>query len=76
MLFEHPIHLLLLAPDDVPVIVPRLLPLPVHETVVYAVLESGLELNTASESSEEVRRDWIVLLFYVPPEVFTHMNDQ
>jgi hypothetical protein len=76
VLFEDPIHLLLLAPDYVPVIVPRLLPLPIHESVVDAVLESGLELDAAPESSEMLRRNWIVLLFYVPPEVFTHMDDQ
>ncbi len=42
--FKNPVNLLLLAPNDVPVIVPTLLPLPVNKTVVYAVLESGFEL--------------------------------
>lgn len=49
VLFEHPIYLFLLAPDDVPVIVPCLLPLTVEETVVNAVLEGGLELYAAAD---------------------------
>ena len=52
MLLKHPVYLLLLAPDDVPVIVPRLLPLAVHEPVVDAVLEGGLELYAAAEWAE------------------------
>lgn len=49
VLLEHPVHLLLLAPDDVPVVLPRLLPLPVHEPLVHAVLERRLELYAAPE---------------------------
>lgn len=49
MLLKHPVYLLLLAPDDVPVIVPGLLPLSVHEAIVDAVFESCLELDAAAE---------------------------
>lgn len=51
VLLEHPVHLFLLAPDYVPVVIPRLLPLPVDETVVYAVLECCLELYARTESN-------------------------
>lgn len=47
VLLEHPVHLLLLAPNHVPVLLPRLLPLPTHEPVVHAVLERRLELYVA-----------------------------
>lgn len=50
VLLEHPVHLLLLAPDYVPVVLPRLTPLAVDESVVYAVLESRLELYAPAES--------------------------
>lgn len=49
MLLEHPVYLLLLAPDDVPIVVPGLLPLTTREAVVYAVLEGGLELYGRAE---------------------------
>ena len=49
MLLEHPLHLLLLAPDDVPVILPRLPPLSPREPVVDAVLEGGLEFDGRAE---------------------------
>lgn len=49
MFLEHPIYLFFFAPDNVPVVIPGLLPLSVDEAVVYAVLEGGLELYAASE---------------------------
>lgn len=49
MLLKHPVYLLLLAPNDVPVIVPGLLPLAVHERIVDAVFEGGFELYAAAE---------------------------
>lgn len=52
MLLEHPVHLLLLAPDDVPVILPGLPPLAPHEAVVDAVLEGRLELDGRAEWEE------------------------
>lgn len=49
MLLKHPVYLLLLAPNDVPVIVPGLLPLAVHERIVDAVFEGCFELYAAAE---------------------------
>ena len=43
VLLENPVDLLLLAPDNIPVVVPGLLPLTILETIVDAVFEWGLE---------------------------------
>jgi hypothetical protein len=51
MLLEDPVDLLLLAPDDVPVVVPGLLPLSIDKPIVDAVFKSGFEFYTAAESS-------------------------
>ena len=72
MLLEHPVHLLLLAPDDVPVIVPGLPPLTTHEAVVDAVLEGSLELYGRAEWGGGVRVQRVVLFFDVAAEVLTH----
>lgn len=39
VLLENPVDLLLLAPDNIPVVVPGLLPLTILETIVDAVFE-------------------------------------
>ena len=44
MFLEDPVDLFLLAPDDIPVIIPGLFPLPVLKGVVYTIFECGLEL--------------------------------
>lgn len=49
MLLKHPVYLLLLAPDYVPVILPGLLPLAVHESIVDAVFEGCFELYAGAE---------------------------
>lgn len=49
MLLKHPVYLLLFAPDYVPVIVPCLLPLAVHEPIVNAVFEGCFKLYAAAE---------------------------
>jgi hypothetical protein len=49
VLLEHPVYLLLFAPDNVPVVVPRLLPLAVDETVVHAVFKGGFEFDAAAK---------------------------
>ena len=50
VLLVDPVHLLLFAPDHVPVIVPSLLPLPVDESLIYCILESGFELDAVAAS--------------------------
>ncbi len=45
MPLEYPVHLFLLAPDDIPVVVPSLLPLSIDEPIVDAVFESGFEFD-------------------------------
>jgi hypothetical protein len=47
---EDPVDLFLLAPDDIPIVVPGLFPLPVHEGVVDCVLEGGFELYVRAAS--------------------------
>jgi hypothetical protein len=42
---EYPIDLLLFTPDDIPVIVPSLLPLTVDEAVVDCVFKGCFELD-------------------------------
>ena len=49
MLLEYPIHLLLLAPNHVPIIIPCLLPLAVLEGIVDAVFEGGFELYVVAD---------------------------
>lgn len=49
MLLKRPIYLLLLAPDDVPIIVPGLLPLSAHKPIVDAVLEGRFESYGGAE---------------------------
>lgn len=43
VLLENPVDLFLLAPDNIPVVVPGLLPLTVLEAIVDAVFERGFE---------------------------------
>lgn len=45
---EYPIDLFFLAPDHVPVIIPRLPPLSIGERIVDAVFESGFKLDVAA----------------------------
>ena len=50
---EHPVDLFLLAPDEVPVIIPGLSPLPVGQCVVDTVLKTGFELNVGASWGQE-----------------------
>jgi hypothetical protein len=52
MLLEDPIYLLLLAPHQIPIIIPGLLPLPTHQAIVDAVLEGSFKLDGGSSSFE------------------------
>jgi hypothetical protein len=49
MFFVHPIYLLLLTPDYVPVVIPCLLPLAIYKTLVYGIFEGCFELDVAPE---------------------------
>ena len=50
VLFEDPVDLLFLAPDDIPIFVPALLPFAVLEGLVNAVFKGGLEFDVGPES--------------------------
>ena len=52
MLFKDPVYLLLLAPHQIPIIVPGLLPFPADQSVVDAVFEGGFKLDGGSSSFE------------------------
>ena len=47
---EDPVDLFLLAPHDVPIVVPCLLPLPALHGVQHAIFERGLEFDVRGAS--------------------------
>jgi hypothetical protein len=46
---KDPIYLLFLAPDDIPIIIPRLLPFPIYESIINCVFKGGLEFDIGAE---------------------------
>ncbi|MCB0368661.1 MAG: hypothetical protein KDD45_04235 [Bdellovibrionales bacterium] len=48
MFFEYPIYLFFFAPDDVPVIIPGLLPLSILKSFIDCVFERGLVFDIIS----------------------------
>jgi hypothetical protein len=51
MFLKNPVNLFLFAPDDVPIIIPSLLPLAVVKAIVYTVFESSFELDIGARSA-------------------------
>jgi hypothetical protein len=49
MFFKNPIDLFLLAPHDVPVVIPSLFPLSVGHAVVCTIFESSFEFYVGAE---------------------------
>jgi len=50
VLLKNPIYLLLFAPNDIPIVIPSLLPLPVCEPIINCIFECRFELDVAAES--------------------------
>jgi len=51
MFLKNPVNLFLFAPDDVPIIIPSLLPLAIVKAIVYTVFERSFELDIRARSA-------------------------
>ena len=49
MPLKYPVYLFLLAPNNIPVVLPCLLPLSIYESIVDTVFESGFEFYAGPE---------------------------